>query len=183
MPRKPASPKTDTAKKTTRKKKVEDAVVEAAVVETPVVADAPIAEKPAKKRGRKPAAKKAEPEKHDIVKIATLAPGELKELINAPAPTTPFPASDDPANDIVQPKRKPRAKKADKKAEPVFITTLQVGDAEFDISDIAAKAYKAYKSTHKRKVVTEFRVYVKPEENAAYYTVNGEGAPDYKIDL
>ena len=29
MPRKPASPKTDTAKKTTRKKKVEDAVVEA----------------------------------------------------------------------------------------------------------------------------------------------------------
>ena len=28
MPRKPASPKTDTAKKTTRKKKVEDAVVE-----------------------------------------------------------------------------------------------------------------------------------------------------------
>ena len=79
--------------------------------------------------------------------------------------------------------RKPRAKKADKKAEPVLITTLQIGDAEFDISDIAAKAYKAYKSTHKRKVVTEFRVYVKPEENAAYYTVNGEGSADFKIAL
>lgn len=74
-------------------------------------------------------------------------------------------------------------KKADKKAEPVLITTLQIGDAEFDISDIAAKAYKTYKSTHKRKVVTEFHVYVKPEENAAYYTVNGEGSADFKIEL
>ncbi|SFX87641.1 DUF6465 family protein [Ruminococcus sp. XPD3002] len=79
--------------------------------------------------------------------------------------------------------RKPRAKKADKKSEPVLITTLQLGDAEFDISDIAAKAYKAYKSTHKRKAVTEFRVYVKPEEGVAYFTVNGEGSPDFKINL
>jgi hypothetical protein len=183
MPRKPASPKTDTAKKTTRKKKTEEPVVEAAVAETPVAANAPAAEKPAKKRGRKPAAKKAEPEQHDIVKVAALAPGELKELINAPAPATPFPTSDDPAKDIVQPKRKPRTKKADKKAEPVLSTLVQVGDAEYDISDIAAKAYKAYKSTHKRKAVTEFRVYVKPEEGVAYFTVNGEGSPDYKINL
>ena len=79
--------------------------------------------------------------------------------------------------------RKPRAKKADKNAEPVLITTLQLGNAEFDISDIAAKAYKAYKSTHKRKAVTEFRVYVKPEEGVAYFTVNGEGSPDFKINL
>lgn len=79
--------------------------------------------------------------------------------------------------------RKPRAKKVDKKAEPVLTIVVQVGDAEFDITDIAAKAYKAYKSVHKRKTVTDFRVYVKPEEGAAYYTVNGEGAPDYKIDL
>jgi hypothetical protein len=183
MPRKTASPKTDAVKKTTRKKKVEDAVVEAAVAETPAVADAPAAEKPVKKRGRKPAVKKPEPEKHDIVKVATLAPGELKELINAPAPTTPFPASDDPSKDIVQTARKPRAKKADKKAEPVLSTLVQVGDAEYDISDIAAKAYKAYKSTHKRKAVTEFRVYVKPEEGVAYFTVNGEGSPDFKINL
>ena len=194
MPRKPANPKTDTAKKTTRKKKAAvEAVAETtpitvaevveSVAETPAVADAPDAEKPVKKRGRKPAVKKPEPEKHDIVKVATLAPGELKELINAPAPTTPFPASDDPSKDIVQTTRKPRAKKADKKAEPVLSTLVQVGDAEYDISDIAAKAYKAYKSTHKRKAVTEFRVYVKPEEGVAYFTVNGEGSPDFKINL
>ena len=193
MPRKPASPKTETAKKTTRKKK---AAVEAVAETTPITVaegvesvaetaavDASAVKAPAKKRGRKPAAKKTEPEKHDIVKVATLAPGELKELINAPAPTTPFPASDDPSKDIVQTSRKPRAKKADKKSEPVLSTFVQVGDAEYDISDIAAKAYKAYKSTHKRKAVTEFRVYVKPEEGVAYFTVNGEGSPDFKINL
>ena len=93
--------------------------------------------------------------------------------------------------------RKPRAKKAEKKAdvvpkkrgrrpkEPgtVITTTLQIGETEFDISDIAAKALKQYKSVHKRKVVTDFHVYVKPEEGTAYYTVNGEGGEDFKIEL
>ena len=134
MPRKTASPKTDTAKKTTRKKK---AAVEAVVETAPVIAE-PIAE----------------------------------TVAEVPVAETPEKKT-----------RKPRAKKADKKAEPVLITTLQLGDAEFDISDIAAKAYKAYKSTHKRKAVTEFRVYVKPEEGVAYFTVNGEGSPDFKINL
>lgn len=134
MPRKTASPKTDTAKKTTRKKK---AAVEAVVETAPVIAE-PIAE-------------------------------TVTEALVAETPEKKT--------------RKPRAKKADKKAEPVLITTLQLGDAEFDISDIAAKAYKAYKYTHKRKAVTEFRVYVKPEEGVAYFTVNGEGSPDFKINL
>ena len=134
MPRKTASPKTDTAKKTTRKKK---AAVEAVVETAPVIAE-PIAET-----------------------------------------VTEVPVAETPEKKT----RKPRAKKADKKAEPVLITTLQLGNAEFDISDIAAKAYKAYKSTHKRKAVTEFRVYVKPEEGVAYFTVNGEGSPDFKINL
>ena len=89
-----------------------------------------------------------------------------------------------PAADPVQKKpRKPREKKAAKKNEPVLKTVVQVGNAEFDISDIAQKTYKAYKSTHKRKIVTDFCIYVKPEENAAYYTINGEGSPEMKIAL
>ena len=47
----------------------------------------------------------------------------------------------------------------------------------------AEKAYKEYKRVHKRKIITDFHVYVKPEEGAAYYTVNGEGAEEFKIDL
>lgn len=165
MPRKPANPKADPAKKTTRKKKAAPETA-AEITETPVM-DAPTAEAP-KKRGRKPAEKKAEPVVETTVAEVNAAP-VAEESAHADAPEKKA--------------RKPRAKKEDKKTEPVLITTLQIGDAEFDISDIAAKTYKAYKSTHKRKIVTEFRVYVKPEENAAYYTVNGEGSADFKIDL
>ena len=90
----------------------------------------------------------------------------------------------EPAAEPIQKKsRKPREKKAAKKNEPVLKTVVQVGNAEFDISDIAQKTYKAYKSTHKRKVVTDFCIYVKPEESAAYYTINGEGSPEMKVEL
>lgn len=67
--------------------------------------------------------------------------------------------------------------------EPVLTTIVQIGNQELDITDVATKVYKTYKSVHKRKVVTDFKVYVKPEENAAYYTVNGEGSEDFKIEL
>lgn len=90
----------------------------------------------------------------------------------------------EPAAEPIQKKpRKPRKMKAAKKNEPALKTVVQVGSAEFDISDIAQKTYKAYKSTHKRKVVTDFCIYVKPEESAAYYTINGEGSPEMKIEL
>ena len=84
--------------------------------------------------------------------------------------------------------RKPAEKTAEKKTtakkiEPVLTTIVQIGDQEFDITDIAAKAYKAYKSVYKHKVVIDFKVYVNLEENVAYYTVNGEGSDDFKIEL
>ena len=80
--------------------------------------------------------------------------------------------------------KKTAAKKpAAKKAEPVIKTILQFEGKDFDISNVAEKALKEYKSVHKRKTVNEFVVYVKPEENAAYYTVNGEVQEDFKVDL
>ena len=60
---------------------------------------------------------------------------------------------------------------------------MQVEGKDYDISGLAEKLLKQYKSVHKRKVVTEFAVYVKPEENAAYYTINGEGGDEFKIEL
>ncbi|HAG14308.1 MAG TPA: hypothetical protein DCG49_10695 [Ruminococcus sp.] len=74
-------------------------------------------------------------------------------------------------------------KPAAKKTETVIKTILQADGKDFDISSIAEKALKEYKSVHKRKVVNEFVVYVKPEENAAYYTVNGEGDESFKVTL
>ena len=77
---------------------------------------------------------------------------------------------------------KPAAKKAEK-ADPVIKTILQYDGKEIDVTTVAADALKKYKSVHKRKVVKEFVVYVKPEENAAYFTVNGEGDENDKVPL
>ncbi len=77
----------------------------------------------------------------------------------------------------------PKKVTASKKAEPTLKTIVQVNGKDIDVSTIAADTLKSYKSVHKRKVVNEFVVYVKPEENAAYYTINGEGSDEYKIDL
>ena len=213
MPRKPATPKDETTeKKTTRRKKTseETVVTENApkkrgrkpknAAET-VAIDAPV-----KKRGRK----KATPEivaetvppieaetAIESVAVDTAAPETVVEVPDEPLPgQLAFDSDESPVADAPAKKpRKPRAKKADtapkrrgrppksKAPELVLTTTLQVGDAEFDISALAEKAYKEYKRVHKRKVVTDFHIYVKPEEGAAYYTVNGEGSEDFKIDL
>lgn len=80
--------------------------------------------------------------------------------------------------------KKPAEKKpAAPKAEPKMTAVVQVGGQEFNIAEITEKAYAAYKAEHKRKTVKEFTVYVKPDENVAYYTVNGEGSDDFKVEL
>ena len=169
MPRKPASEKKEPAKKTVRKKKTDTEVIAAPVVdETPVK----------KKRGRKPAVKAVEP----VTEVAE-ALVNAEPVADVPAlETTTEPVSETPAvADASKKASKPRKKKKDN--TPVLTTIVQLGDTEFDITGIAEKAYKSYKSVHKRKVITDFRIYVKPEENAAYFTINGEGSADYKIDL
>lgn len=115
-----------------------------------------------------PAEKKTAAKKTPAVKktAAKKAPAE-KKVAAAKAPA----------------EKKTAAKKTEKKAEPVIKTILQIDGRDLDVSTVAVDALKKYKSTHKRKAVSEFVVYVKPEDNAAYYTVNGEGQDDFKIDL
>lgn len=77
----------------------------------------------------------------------------------------------------------PKKETVSKKAESTLKTIVQVNGKDIDVSTIAADTLKSYKSVHKRKVVNEFVIYVKPEENVAYYTINGEGSDEYKINL
>lgn len=206
MPRKPASEKKEPAKKTVRKKKADTEVIAAPVVEeTPVkkkrgrkpavkavepVAEvvevsanaAPVAEETPvkKKRGRKPAVKAVEPVTEVVETPVNAEPVVETSAIETTTIAEPVSETPDIA-DAPKKARKPRKKKKDN--APVLTTIVQLGDTEFDITGIAEKAYKSYKSVHKRKVITDFRIYVKPEENAAYFTINGEGSADYKIDL
>lgn len=74
----------------------------------------------------------------------------------------------------------PAKKAAAKKVEELYV---QIAGQEFNISDVVAKAKAAAKEQMpgRKNAVNTCKVYVKPEEAAAYYVVNGELTG--KIDL
>ena len=55
--------------------------------------------------------------------------------------------------------------------KPAYI--LQYQDAEISLDDLADAAKTAFRAEKKRTLITELKLYVKPEERAAYYVVNG----------
>ena len=77
---------------------------------------------------------------------------------------------------------KKTAEKVTKKAADVTIT-VEFAGRQAVITDIAAKAEAAYKAMNADAEIKTLDIYVKPEENAAYYVVNGEGAADFRIEL
>ena len=87
---------------------------------------------------------------------------------------------------------KPAAKKAAAKKAPAkkAAAKKETGDKvvlQYNGKDIEMKAVvEACKADYKakgHKTASNVVVYVKPEENTAYYTVAGKGAEDFKVDL
>ena len=66
--------------------------------------------------------------------------------------------------------KKAAAKTADKPSKLV----VQFAGKEYDSNDIVEMCKAAYKADNSRKQVRSIEVYVKPEENKAYYVVNGK---------
>lgn len=61
---------------------------------------------------------------------------------------------------------------------------VQFAGKEVTEKELIAAVKKAYtKKGNKVGDIKTIEIYVKPEENAAYYAVNGVGADDYKIEL
>ena len=61
---------------------------------------------------------------------------------------------------------------------------VQFAGKEVTEKDLIAAVKKAYtKKGNKGGDIKTIEIYVKPEESAAYYVVNGVGADDYKIEL
>ena len=74
------------------------------------------------------------------------------------------------------------AKKTAEKKEVKTVAYVQYAGAEISIEKLEAEAKKAYAALgHKEDEIETLTLYVKPEERAVYYVVNGEGSSEYKI--
>ena len=72
-------------------------------------------------------------------------------------------------------------KEAVKAKSRVFVQYL---GKEISTDALAAEAKKAFVAAgHKEEEIETIDIYVKPEENAAYYAVNGIGSEAYRIQL
>ena len=56
--------------------------------------------------------------------------------------------------------------------KPEFIVQYQ--GADIDLSALAEAAKADFRQTKKRTLITELKLYVKPEEHTVYYVINGD---------
>lgn len=119
---------------------------------------------------------KAEPSKAEAVKTAVVetvkaATESVKETAKAPAKTAGKAEAKKPAV-------RRTAKKAAVAAEEIFI---QYAGKEFTTKDVVANVKKAWTEMtgKKEEDIQDIKVYVKTEENKAYYVVNGEAEGHY----
>ena len=59
---------------------------------------------------------------------------------------------------------------------------VEFGGRQVAAKDVLAQAEKEYAMTHPGTVIKSIELYISPEQNAAYYVVNGEGSDDFRID-
>lgn len=74
-------------------------------------------------------------------------------------------------------------KTAAKKKDPKTTIVIEYEGKPILVKDVIARAVKAYKKSNKGVTVKKIDIYIKPEENAAYYVVNGDASPSYKVTL
>ena len=117
---------------------------------------------------KKAAAPKAVKEEAKKVETKTEAKAAPKAEKKAPAKKTA--AAKKPAAKKA-PAKKPAAKKAPAAKKEVVV--LQFAGKDVDVAAVVEAAKADYKANNKAAVKT-INVYVKPEDNAAYYVVNGD---------
>ncbi len=58
---------------------------------------------------------------------------------------------------------------------------VEYGEKQLSTEDLAARAKEAYLGANPLAEIKTLELYVKPEEGAAYYVVNGEASPEFKL--
>ena len=119
--------------------------------------------------------------------VPAAAPVEAKAA--APEVKAPVEAKAEVKTEAEKEEKKPAAKKAPAKKEEApaekAVTAklfIEFGGNKFAADEIVEKCKAAYKADNSRKQVRSIEVYVKPEDNKAYYVVNGKADGLY-IDL
>ena len=144
----------------------------------------------AKKNPIAAAAKKmaAAPVSNSTVEVKAAETTETKEVkaeAKAEAPKAEAPKAE--AKKAEEPKKETAKKAPAKRTTAKDIKTsvvVQFAGKEVTEKDLIAAVKKAYtKKGNKVGDIKTIEIYVKPEESAAYYVVNGEGSDDYKVTL
>ena len=142
--------------------KIEDAkapVKAAEAVKTEVKTEAKAAVAPKAPAAKKAAAKKPAAKKAPAKKAAAKKPAAKKEAPKAAAKKAPAKKA----------AKKPAKKAAAKKiVEPKKFIIQNTADQGIAYTDVVKKVNKAYKDT-----IKTLEIYVKSEENKAYYVING----------
>lgn len=108
---------------------------------------------------------------------------EKKAAVNAAAPAADKEITETLVEGKEEAKKAP-AKKAPAKRAAKGSVYVQFAGKEFSDKDLIEAAKKAYVALgNKAGDIKTIDVYVKPEESAAYYAVNGEGSDAYRIEL
>ena len=108
------------------------------------------------------------------------AEAEVKAEAKAEAPKAEAKKAEEPKKETAKKTPAKRTTAKDIKTSVV----VQFAGKEVAEKDLIAAVKKAYtKKGNKVGDIKTIEIYVKPEESAAYYVVNGVGADDYKIEL
>ena len=113
------------------------------------------------------------------------APVAKKEAPGGEKKEAPVEKKEAPVEKKAVPAEKKAAPAAKKEAPaaPKTDVTIEVFGKQIVAKDILKKAEKAFEASHKDVAVKTLELYVKPEENVAYYVVNGKGSDDFKVEL
>lgn len=123
-----------------------------------------------------PAAEEVKVSAAPAAEVKTEAPAKKAAAEKKPAAKK---ASAKKAEKAPEADEKPAAKKASDKTAKVVV---QFKGKEYDTEEIVNMCKAAYKADNSRKQVRSLEVYIKPEEDKAYYVVNGKG-DGLSIDL
>ena len=134
------------------------------------------------KAAARPAEKTVEVKKAEPVKAAEEKKAEPAKAAEEKKAEPAKAAEEKKAESEKAAKKAPAAKKASAVKEKVFV---QYAGKELDTEKLVAAAKKAYerKTGSKADEIKSVDLYIKPEENAAYYVINGRGEDDFRIDL